>query len=178
MRAPVASAFVALALLASGCTGVPKGLTPVSGFEAERYLGKWYEVARLDHRFERGLSNVSATYTLRDDGAISVLNRGFDDEDGEWQEANGVARFRGDAGVGSLKVTFFWPFYGGYHIIALDPEDYLYAMVAGPSRSYLWVLSRTRELDPAILDGLLERAAELGFPTDELVFPAQDRPDA
>jgi len=110
------------ALCALGCTGVPKGLVPVTGFEADRYLGKWYEVARLDHRFERGLTDVTATYAKQDDGAISVVNRGYSEEDGEWKEIFGTARFRGDPAVGSLKVTFFWPFYGGYHIIALDKE--------------------------------------------------------
>jgi apolipoprotein D and lipocalin family protein len=163
-----------MALSALGCTGVPKGLEPVSGFEVDQYLGKWYEIARLDHRFERGLSNVSATYTLRDDGTISVLNRGFSAENGEWKEARGTARFRGDRTVGSLKVTFLWPFYGGYHIIALDRDDYTYAMITGPSRSYLWILSRTKELDKATLDGLVREAAELGFATDGLIYVRQD----
>jgi len=165
------------ALCALGCTGVPKGLVPVTGFEADRYLGKWYEVARLDHRFERGLTDVTATYAKQDDGAISVVNRGYSEEDGEWKEIFGTARFRGDPAVGSLKVTFFWPFYGGYHIIALDKERYRYAMVTGPRRSYLWILSRYKEMDRTTLDGLVQQAAEMGFATDELIYVSQERPD-
>ena len=177
MRGVLCGMTLTMALSALGCTGVPKGLEPVNGFEVERYLGKWYEIARLDHRFERGLSDVSATYTQRDDRAISVLNRGFSEEDGAWKEAHGTARFRGDPTVGSLKVTFFWPFYGGYHIIALDKDQYAYAMVTGPSRSYLWVLSRRKELDKATLDGLVRQAGELGFATDDLIWVRQTHPD-
>ena len=174
-------AFLAVVLIMAafslGCTGVPKGLQPVGGFEPERYMGKWYEIARLDHRFERGLTDVSATYKLRDDGAVKVFNRGYDPEGGKWRGIEGVARFRGDPSVGSLKVTFFWPFYGGYHVIALDREGYGWAMVTGPSRGYLWILSRTRQLAPSVLDGLVQQAADWGFATDELIFVDQTRPD-
>ena len=177
MRRVLAGMTLAMALFALGCTSMPRGIEPVTGFEVERYLGKWYEIARLDHRFERGLSDVSATYALREDGAISVLNRGFSAREGEWKEARGVARFRGEPTVGSLKVRFFWPFYGGYHIIALDKQGYAYAMVTGPNRSYLWILSRTKEMDERVLEGLVRQAAELGFATDELIYVPQDRPD-
>jgi apolipoprotein D and lipocalin family protein len=166
-----------MAAFGLGCTGVPKGLQPVTGFEPERYMGKWYEIARLDHRFERGLTDVSATYMLRDDGAVTVVNRGYDPEDAEWDDVEGVARFRGDPSVASLKVTFFWPFYGGYHVIALDREGYGWAMVAGPSRGYLWILSRTGQLAPAVLDRLVQQAADWGFATDDLIFVDQTRPD-
>ena len=142
----IGSAMLLSALL-TGCTGVPKGLEPVSGFDAERYLGKWYEIARLDHAFERNLSNVSATYARGNDDTISVVNRGFDEKTGEWKQVVGRARFIGDKSVGSLKVSFFGPFYGGYHVIALDTENYSYAMVAGPNRSYLWILSRSKSLE-------------------------------
>ena len=152
-----------------GCTGVPKGLEPVSGFDANRYLGQWYEIARLDHSFERNLSNVSAEYAKGDDGYIKVLNRGYNEKSGKWKQIVGKARIIGEDSVGSLKVSFFGPFYGGYHVIALDKTDYNYAMVAGPSRSYLWILSRTSELDPEIYSGLIRKAAEMGFNTDELI---------
>jgi len=158
-----------------GCTSVPKGLEPVSGFDADRYLGKWYEIARLDHSFERNLSNVSAIYTAKEKGEIAVLNRGYNEKTGEWEQIEGNARFVGDESVGSLKVSFFGPFYGGYHILALDKEDYGYAMVSGPSRSYLWILSRTTELDEAIYSSLVTKATALGFDTTEFIRVAHDR---
>jgi apolipoprotein D and lipocalin family protein len=161
--------------IAIGCTSVPKDLGPVDEFDGGRYMGKWYEIARLDHSFERNLSNVSAMYTAKEKGEIAVLNRGFYEKDGEWKQIEGKARFVGDETVGSLKVSFFGPFYGGYHIIELDRIDYGYAMVSGPSRSYLWILSRTTELDEAIYSGLVNRAAELGFDTTELIRVKHDR---
>ena len=158
-----------------GCTGVPKGLKPVSEFDGQRYMGKWYEVARLDHSFERNLSNVSATYAKDSAGEISVTNRGYDEKSGEWKQVKGRARFIGDNRVGSLKVSFFGPFYGGYHVIALDTENYGYAMVAGPNRSYLWILSRTTSLDETILADLKSKAAKWGFDTSELIAVRHDR---
>lgn len=155
-------------LALGGCASVPSGLTPVTGFEADRYLGKWYEIARLDHAFERGLDNVTAEYAKRPDGAIAVVNRGYAVSQKRWREARGVARFRGDPSVGSLKVTFFWPFTGGYHVIALD-RDYQWAMVAGPSRKYLWILSREPHLAPDIYERLVRQAREAGFPVDGLL---------
>jgi apolipoprotein D and lipocalin family protein len=174
----LSSAAAGLFALLTGCTGIPDGLEPVQNFDENRYLGKWYEIARLDHGFERGLDNVSAMYTVRDDGGIDVLNRGYNAEDGTWELAEGRAYFQGERTTGSLKVTFFWPFYGGYHVLALDRKDYGYAMVCGPDRSYLWILARERKLDPAVQAGLVAEAARLGFDTDALIFVAQDRPDA
>jgi apolipoprotein D and lipocalin family protein len=165
--------LMATALL--GCTGVPKGLEPVSGFDGERYLGRWYEIARLDHSFERGLSNVSAMYTAKENGEISVLNRGYNEKSGNWKQIEGKARFIDDESIGSLKVSFFGPFYGGYHVIELDRVYYSYAMVSGPSFSYLWILSRTTELDDAIYSRLVNRAAELGFDTTKLIRVKHDR---
>ena len=156
--------------LLGACSGTPDGVEPVRGFELDRYLGTWYEVARLDHRFERGLRNVTATYSLRDDGGVRVVNRGFDTEAGQWDEAAGKAYFVGAEDVGRLKVSFFGPFYGGYNVIELDKAGYQYALVAGPDRSYLWILSRTPELSPERLRTLIDKAASLGFATDELIF--------
>lgn len=166
-----------LVLWLAGCTvAPPSGVTPITGFDLDRYLGRWYEIARLDHAFERGLSNVSATYSPRDDGGIKVLNRGYDDRTGVWQEAEGRAYFTGEPTVGSLKVSFFGPFYGGYHIIALDQENYSWAMISsGPSRDYLWILARTRQLPPTVLERLLEQAKTLGFATDALIWVKQDQ---
>jgi len=160
---------------AMGCTGVPKGLQPVSEFDVDRYLGRWYEIARLDHSFERNLSNVSATYARNDNGEISVTNRGYNEKTGQWKQIQGKARFIGDETIGSLKVSFFGPFYGGYHIIELDTDNYEYAMVAGPNRSYLWILSRSAAMETTILAELKSKAAEWGFETSKLIAVNHDR---
>ena len=158
-----------------GCTGIPKGLVPVSGFDANRYLGRWYEIARLDHSFERDLSNVSAEYIQLESDAIKLINRGYNEKTGKWKQIEGTARFIADQTIGSLKVSFFGPFYGGYHIIALDSTEYNYAMIAGPSRSYLWILSRATSLDEGTYKDLVDRAAELGFDTKKLINVKHDR---
>lgn len=166
--------FALAALGAGGCaTSPPSGVTPITGFDAERYLGTWYEIARLDHRFERGLTNVRADYSWREDGAIRVLNRGYNPDTGEWEIAEGKAKFRESPEVGSLKVSFFGPFYGGYHIVELGP-DYQHALIAGQSRNYLWILARERELPDDVLNRLVDRARQLGFPTDELIYVEHD----
>lgn len=163
--------------LQSGCAGIPDGAQAVTGFELDRYLGQWYEVARLDHRFERGLSNVTATYSMRDDGGLSVVNRGYRVEKSEWDEATGKAYFVGDADVGQLKVSFFGPFYGGYNILELDKDDYQYALVAGPDRGYLWILSRSPDLDASVLSALVDKARSLDFPTDALIYVDHSKPE-
>ena len=178
-NSPRKRAIPLLAILAIGvsaCTGAPEGVEPVSGFELNRYLGTWYEIARLDHSFERGLSRITAEYSLRDDGGVRVINRGYNAEDGEWDEAEGKAYFVGDEDVGQLKVSFFGPFYGGYNVIELDKEGYQYAMVAGPDRSYLWILARSPDLDDAVLERLIAKAGELGFPVGELIMVDHESP--
>ena len=164
--------LIAVVLMA-GCAQIPDGVEPVAGLDAERYLGKWYEVARLDHSFERGMDNVTATYTARDDGGIDVLNRGYVRARGEWEEARGRAKFAGPRDRGSLKVSFFGPFYGGYNIIDLDPE-YQLSLVAGPSREYLWILARQPDPPRAEVDRVVQRAADLGFDTDALIWVRHD----
>ena len=158
----------------SGCTGIPEGIAPVENFELDPYLGTWYEIARLDHSFERGMSNVTANYSLRDDGGVDVLNRGYRAEKGKWDEAEGKAYFIGDPGVGRLKVSFFGPFYGAYNVFELG-ENYEYSMVAGPDRSYLWILARESRLPQAMLDELLAKAESAGYDTSELIFVKHDR---
>ncbi|MEQ1882703.1 MAG: lipocalin family protein [Burkholderiales bacterium] len=169
-----ASLLVFTALAVAACTGVPKGTSAVSGFELDRYLGTWYEIARLDHRFERGLTNVSANYSLRDDGGVRVVNRGFSAEKGQWNEAVGKAYFVDTPDVGRLKVSFFGPFYGGYNILELDSENYEYALVAGPDRSYLWILARSPDLSDTVLQSLVAKARELAFAVDELIYVSHD----
>ena len=159
-----------LPLFLTGCVSVPNGITPVADFQADRYLGKWYEIARLDHSFERGLTQVSAEYTLRTDGDIRVLNRGYSEKDKKWKQAEGQASFAGEKDKGFLKVSFFWPFYGSYVVFDLDHENYRHALVCGPNRSYLWILAREKTLDPKIQDRLLAKAAASGFETNKLIF--------
>ena len=160
-------------LFLSACTSVPKGLSPVQNFDKSRYLGTWYEIARLDHSFERGLDQITATYTLQDDGGIAVLNRGFHISDGVWNEANGKAYFVESETIGHLKVSFFGPFYASYVIMALDPE-YQWALVTGPNRDYFWILSRHPNMEDDNLASLVQTAREEGFAVDELIFVKHD----
>jgi len=164
--------LVLLLTLLSGCVGTPEGLTPVSGFEANRYLGHWYEIARLDHSFERGLEQVSAHYTLQPDGTIRVVNRGFDREENEWQEAIGKAKPNGKPGEGRLKVSFWGPFYGAYNILELG-DEYDYAVICGPNRDYLWILARTPTLPEPQLKAIEQRLKALGFATGSLIRVSQ-----
>ncbi|GGW30203.1 hypothetical protein GCM10007157_22820 [Vreelandella hamiltonii] len=168
-----ASALCVSSVLLAGCTGIPDGTEAVTGFELDQYLGEWYEIARLDHSFERGLDCVTANYSLRDDGGVRVINRGYNLAEGSWDEAEGRAYFIDDESVGRLKVSFFGPFYGGYNVLALD-DDYQWALVSGPNRDYLWILARTPTLDSELEARLRQQAAELDFPTDELIDVVQD----
>jgi apolipoprotein D and lipocalin family protein len=169
-RFPFAAAWiVSLAALLAGCGGgAPEGIEPIRGFQVERYMGKWYEIVRLDHRFERGMEQVTATYALNDDGTVAVLNRGFKAAKGEWDEASGKARFVGSTDVGELEVSFFGPFYGAYNIVDLDP-DYQHVLIVGPSRDYLWILSRTPNPPAQEVDRLIAKAAQLGIDTGALI---------
>jgi apolipoprotein D and lipocalin family protein len=165
--------IVLLALILSGCLGMPEGITPVNNFELEKYLGKWYEIARLDHSFERGLDSVTAQYSTRDDGGVKVINRGFNTEENEWSEAEGKSFFVNDKEEGYLKVSFFAPFYGSYVIFELDKENYQYAFVSGNTTSYLWLLARTPTVSEEVIDKFLNRSRELGFNIEEIIFVNQ-----
>ena len=170
---PIAAlAALSLTLVACKSPTPPKGVTPISPFDANRYLGKWYEIARLDHRFERGKDHVTATYTQRNDGGINVLNRGYDPVKKEWSESEGKAYFTGKSDTAALKVSFFGPFYGGYNVIALD-ADYQYALVSGPNRGYLWILSREPKLPNQVKKQYLAIAQRLGFDVDKLIWVDQ-----
>lgn len=173
-RTKTGAASILTLMLLSACTGLPEGTRAVSGFELERYLGTWYEIARLDHRFERGLTDVTAQYAMRDGGGVQVVNRGFNTKTAEWEEAIGKAYLVGAPDIGQLKVSFFGPFYGGYNILELDAENYQYALVAGPDRSYLWVLARSPDLPETTVRSLVEKARRLNFPVDELIYVSHD----
>lgn len=164
-----------LLALTAACVRIPDGIEPVQGFDLERYLGTWYEIARLDHRFERGLDNVSARYERSADGAIRVINRGFARDSGEWDEAVGKARPAGAADAGYLKVSFFGPFYAAYVVFGLEREDYRYAFVTSSDRSYLWLLSRTPTVSDNVIETFRARATELGFDLAELIMVDQSR---
>ena len=164
----------AVLLCLVGCTGLPENVTPVGEFKLETYLGTWYEIARLDHSFERGLTRVTADYSLRDDGGVRVLNRGYSARDRAWKEAEGRAYFVNQPDQGYLKVSFFGPFYGSYIVLALDRDSYQYSLVCGPDKSYLWILARRPKLDKAVLDGLIAKAATAGFDTSKLIFVDHD----
>ena len=161
-------------LLLSACMGVPDNVKVVESVNASQYLGTWYEIARLDQSFERGLEKISATYSLKADGGIKVLNRGFNVAKNEWKEAEGKAYFvdapnADKTNTGKLKVSFFGPFYGAYNIIALD-VNYQHVMICGPDKTYLWILSRTPQLAEPIKQALVAKAKALGFATDKLIY--------
>lgn len=159
-----------------GCVGVPEGIQPVTPFALSRYLGTWYEIARLDHSFERGLEKVTAEYSLRDDGGVKVVNRGYSTKAQRWKEAEGKAYFVGEPDAGYLKVSFFGPFYGAYVVFELDQEGYQYAYVTGPDRSYLWFLSRTPRVSPEQYQRFLDTARARGFDVDKLIVVKQEGP--
>lgn len=172
------TALVALVLLV-GCTGTPEGIGPVKPFSLQPYLGQWYEIARLDHSFERGLSRVTATYQQRDDGGVSVLNRGYDNNEGQWQEAEGKAYFVESPDAGHLKVSFFGPFYSSYIVFELGEQNakgqYPYAFVTGYNRDYLWFLAREPQVSDELKTEFIARAKALGFNTEELIWVEQSK---
>jgi apolipoprotein D and lipocalin family protein len=162
---------IAAILMFINCNNKSAPTEPITGFELDKYLGKWYEIARLDHRFERDMQKVTAEYSLREDGKVKVVNRGYKNE--KWKKAVGKAKFAEDKKTGFLKVSFFGPFYGAYIIYELA-DDYSYAFVSGDNTGYLWFLSRTPTVSEELLNKFINQAKELGFNTDELIFVEQE----
>jgi apolipoprotein D and lipocalin family protein len=160
--------------LLTGCVGIPESVKPVDNFRLEKYQGKWYEIARLDHSFERGLSRVTADYSVRPDGSVRVINRGYSAKDNKWKEAVGKAFFVKGSEQGFLKVSFFGPFYGSYVVFALDHENYQYALVCGPDKSYFWLLARSPKINEDLKNELIAKAKAAGFDTDKLIFVNHD----
>lgn len=169
---------IMIAVILSGgfcsCTTIPDGAIAVKPFDKEKYLGKWYEIARLDFKYERDLNNTTAEYSLNDDGIIKVVNRGYNTKKEGWVEATGKAKFAGDENTGMLKVSFFGPFYSGYNVIALD-DKYMYALVAGKSLKYLWILSRDKNIPEEIKNRYLKIAADIGYKTSDLIWVEHDK---
>lgn len=162
-----------LSMLFTSCKTIPDGAVAVTPFDKNKYLGKWYEIARLDFKYERDLNNTTAEYSLNEDGTIKVLNRGFNVKTREWKDATGKAKFVDDDNTAMLKVSFFGPFYGGYNVIALDP-DYQYALVAGDKLKYLWILSRETTIPDDVKSNYLALAESIGYNTSELVWVEHD----
>ncbi|TYB76928.1 lipocalin family protein [Bizionia myxarmorum] len=155
------------------CSTIPKGATAVKPFEKEKYLGKWYEMARMDFYFEKNLNNTTANYSLNSNGTIKVDNQGYNTKKEKWSQAIGKAKFVEDENIAKLKVSFFGPFYAGYNIIAID-ADYKYALVAGSSLKYLWILSREKSIPEAIKKDYLQKAEEIGYTTSDLLWIEHD----
>lgn len=165
----VSLGLLGLFIFNSCSTVIPKNVEPVKNFDAQKYLGVWYEIARFDYKFEKNLNNVTANYSLKENGTIKVTNKGYDYVEKEWKESIGEAKFQGDESVASLKVSFFKPIWSGYHVIDLD-ENYQYALVSGSSTKYLWILSRTTTIPEEIKIRFVEKAKSLGFPTQNLIW--------
>lgn len=153
----------------TACSSIPDGATAVKPFELKKYLGKWYEIARMDFKYERDMNNVTATYTMNDDGSVKVDNQGYNYVDKEWKQAIGKAKFRGEPDEAKLKVSFFGPFYSGYNVIALDPE-YKYALVAGNDLDLMWILARTTTIPDDIKQKYLAIAKSIGYDTSALIW--------
>lgn len=156
-------------LTLAGCATIPEKASAVKDFDLERYLGRWYEIARMDFRFEKDMNNTTADYSLDGDGTVKVVNSGYNYVKNEFSTAVGKAKFRGGTDVAELKVSFFGPFYASYNVIALDPE-YRYALVAGKNTDYLWILSRTPDMPDDVINSYLETAAQAGYDVSKLVW--------
>jgi len=166
---PVSLGALGLVIFNSFSVGIPKGAAAVKNFDARKYLGRWYEIARFDYRFEKNMDNVTAEYSENSDGSIRVNNKGYNYLKKEWKESIGEARFVKDKAEARLKVSFFKPIWAGYNVIDID-EDYQYALVAGSSLKYLWILSRTTTIPESIRQRFIEKAKRIGYTTDELIW--------
>ena len=164
-----AVAFAAITLFSSCSVKVPDYVEPVKNFDAKDYEGKWYEIARFDFKYEKDMNQVTAQYTLQEDGSIEVINRGYDYIKNEWKEKKGKAKFNGPEDQGALKVSFFGPFYAGYNVVMMEP-DYQTALVFGEKRDYIWFLSRKPTLSEETKQKFIDKAKEAGYDLNRLVW--------
>ncbi len=172
MKNLVLMALTACFLPLSACTKDYDNST-VDQFDLSRYLGEWYEVARYNHSFEKGMDNTMAEYILQDDGKVVVLNTGW--KDGKFKIAEGKAKYKDPSGnPGALRVSFFLFFYSDYNVMMVD-ENYQISLVGSKSDNYLWILSRTPEADPDLLKMVLEEAEARGYDTSKLIWVDQSR---
>lgn len=167
----ISSTLLFIAVMAGlfSCSSIPQGAVAIKPFDKNKYLGKWYEIARFDFRFERNMNNTTAEYSLNDNGTIKVVNRGYDYVKKEWKQAEGKAKFAGDPNEARLKVSFFGPFYAAYNVIALDPE-YKYALVSGKNLKYLWILAREKTIPESVKQEYVKIAEDIGFKTSDLIW--------
>ncbi len=163
-----------LLLNLTSCKTIPENATAVKPFKLNSYLGTWYEIARMDFKFEKNLNNVTATYSLKENGDVKVDNRGYDYVKDKWKESIGKAKFVDAKDEAKLKVSFFGPFYSGYNVIEIDP-DYKYALVAGKDLSYLWILSREKTIPQDVKTKYLATAQKIGFDVNKLTWVKHDR---
>ncbi|WP_312391212.1 lipocalin family protein [Chryseobacterium sp.] len=170
---PVSLGVLGLLIFNSCSVGIPKGATATQNFNAEKYLGKWYEIARFDYKFEKNMDNVTATYSKNEKGTIRVDNKGYDYIKKEWKESIGEAKFVNKETEARLKVSFFKPIWAGYNVIDID-ENYQYALVVGNSTKYIWILSRTKEIPESIKQRFLEKAKNIGYNVDDLIWVKHD----
>lgn len=170
---PISLGILGFVFLNSCSPKIPKGATAIQNFNAEKYLGKWYEVARFDYRFEKNLNNVTAEYSKKSNGNIKVDNRGFDYVKNKWKQSEGEAKFVNQPSEARLKVSFFKPIWAGYNVIDLD-ENYKYALVAGDNLDYLWILSREKTIPESFKQRFLAKANALGYKTEELIWVKHD----
>ena len=162
--------LIAFAAAVAGCVSGPNvDNTPVAALDLSRYLGEWYEIARFDHSFERGIERAKASYTLNEDGTIKVVNSGI--KDGKPKTAIGKGKRTDTPAL--LRVSFFGPFYADYRVMKID-ADYTYALVGSGSASYLWILSRTPKLADDAKSELLAEAKRRGYDTDKLIWVKQE----
>lgn len=156
------------------CATIPKNASAVKSFNKEKYLGKWYEIARFDFTFEKNLNNTTAEYSLNENGTIKVDNKGYDTVKKKWKQSIGKAKFVKNENTAMLKVSFFGPFYGGYNVLAID-DEYKYALIAGSSLKYLWILSRETTIPEDIKKKYLQVAENVGYDTSELLWIEHDK---
>ena len=159
----------------SGCHAAQDGDTidnsTVSVFDVRRFMGKWYEIARYDHRFEKGMTHVTATYSLQENGSIKVKNEGY--KNGKHKEVEGRAKQPNPADPGKLKVSFFLWFYSDYYVLDIDP-DYRYVLIGSSSDKYLWIMSRDKTLSKEKQAELLDKLRVRGYDTEKLLFVDQN----
>ncbi|UFK97221.1 lipocalin family protein [Kaistella faecalis] len=170
---PVSLGILGLLIFSSCSVKIPEGATAVNNFEKEKYLGKWYEIARLDFKWEKNMEQVTAEYSLKDNGHIKVDNKGYNYVKKEWKQSIGEARFVEDEKTSRLKVSFFKPFWAGYNVIELA-GDYQYALVVGDDLDNMWILSREKTIPEDIKQRFLSKAKSLGYKTEELVWTKQN----
>ena len=152
---------------------IPKDVKAVRHFDLNKYLGRWYEIARLDYYWEKNLDNITATYSMRPDGMIKVDNKGYNYKKHKWEESVGKAKPVESPDIAKLKVSFFGPFYAGYNVVAID-KHYRYALVIGENKKYMWLLSREKTMPHDIEKEYVHKAKELGYDTDKLIWTKQD----